>query len=46
MADEEIDADPVAAETKPVRSVAKKQHEKPEDESARMKRIMAICSGC
>jgi hypothetical protein len=28
MADEEIDADPVAAETKPVRSVAKKQHEK------------------
>jgi hypothetical protein len=32
--------------SKLVKNVAKKRPEKEEDENARMKRIMAICSGC
>jgi outer membrane immunogenic protein len=47
MADDEvIYTDAIVTETKPARQVAKKRPEKEEDESARMKRIMAICSGC
>jgi hypothetical protein len=47
MADDEvIYTDAIVTETKPARQVAKKRPEKEEKESARMKRIMAICSGC
>jgi outer membrane immunogenic protein len=47
MADDDvIYTDAIVTETKPARHVAKKRPEKEEDESARMKRIMAICSGC
>jgi hypothetical protein len=40
------DAEAISAASKPAKHVAKKRPEKEEDESARMKRIMAICSGC
>jgi outer membrane immunogenic protein len=47
MADDDvIYTDAIVTETKPARHVAKKRPEREEDESARMKRIMAICSGC
>jgi outer membrane immunogenic protein len=46
MADEENYNDAVSVEAKPVGRVAKKRPEREEDESARMKRIMSICSGC
>ena len=47
MADDDvIDTDVIVAEVKPARQVAKKRPEREEDESARMKRIMSICSGC
>jgi hypothetical protein len=47
MADDEvIYTDAIVAETKPAGQLAKKRPEKEEDEAARMKRIMAICSGC
>jgi outer membrane immunogenic protein len=47
MAEQELDdAEAIATLSKPVRQVAKKRPEKEEDESARMKRIMSICSGC
>ena len=38
--------DDFVTDIKPVRQVAKKRPYKEEDESARMKRIMSICSGC
>ena len=44
--DDVIYTDAIVTETKPARHVAKKRPEREEDESARMKRIMAICSGC
>jgi outer membrane immunogenic protein len=44
--DDIIYTDAIVTETKPARHVAKKRPEREEDESARMKRIMAICSGC
>jgi outer membrane immunogenic protein len=47
MADDDvIYTDAIVTETKPAKHVAKKRPEKEEDESTRMKRIMAICSGC
>jgi opacity protein-like surface antigen len=47
MADDEvIYTDTFVTETKPARQAAKKRPEREEDESARMKRIMSICSGC
>ncbi len=47
MADDEvIYTDTIVTETKPARQAAKKRPEREEDESARMKRIMSICSGC
>ena len=47
MADDDvIDTDVIVTEAKPARQVAKKRPEREEDESARMKRIMSICSGC
>jgi hypothetical protein len=47
MADDDvIYTDDFVTETKPARQVAKKRPNKEEDESARMKRIMSICSGC
>jgi outer membrane immunogenic protein len=47
MADDDvIYTDDFVTETKPARQVAKKRPGKEEDESARMKRIMSICSGC
>ena len=47
MADDDvIYTDDFVTETKPARQVAKKRPDKEEDESARMKRIMSICSGC
>jgi outer membrane immunogenic protein len=47
MADDEvISTDTFVTETKPARQAAKKRPEREEDESARMKRIMSICSGC
>jgi outer membrane immunogenic protein len=47
MADDDvIYTDAIVTETKPARHVGKKRPEREEDESARMKRIMAICSGC
>jgi outer membrane immunogenic protein len=47
MADDDvIDTDVIVTEVKPARQVAKKRPEREEDESARMKRIMSICSGC
>jgi hypothetical protein len=44
--DDVIYTDDFVTETKPVRQVARKRPDKDEDESARMKRIMSICSGC
>jgi outer membrane immunogenic protein len=44
--DDVIYTDAIVTETRPARHVAKKRPEREEDESARMKRIMAICSGC
>jgi outer membrane immunogenic protein len=44
--DDVIYTDDFVTETKPARQVAKKRPYKEEDESARMKRIMSICSGC
>ena len=41
-----IYTDDFVTDIKPVREVAKKRPHKEEDESARMKRIMSICSGC
>ena len=47
MADDDvIYTDTIETETRPARQAAKKRPEREEDESARMKRIMAICSGC
>ena len=47
MADDDvIDTDVIVTEAKPARRVVKKRPEREEDESARMKRIMSICSGC
>ncbi len=47
MADDEvIYTDTIVTETKPARQAAKKRPEREEDEIARMKRIMSICSGC
>jgi outer membrane immunogenic protein len=47
MADDEvIYTDTIVTETRPSRQAAKKRPEREEDESARMKRIMSICSGC
>ena len=44
--DDVIYTDDFVTESKPARQVAKKRPDKEEDESARMKRIMSICSGC
>ena len=44
--DDVIYTDAIVTETKPVRQMAKKRPEREEDESARMRRIMSICSGC
>ena len=44
--DDVIETDAIVTEAKPARQVAKKRPEREEDESARMKRIMSICSGC
>lgn len=44
--DDVIYTDAFMTETKPVRQMAKKLPERKEEESARMKRIMSICSGC
>jgi outer membrane immunogenic protein len=44
--DDVIYTDDFVSETKPARQVAKKRPNKEEDESARMRRIMSICSGC
>jgi outer membrane immunogenic protein len=47
MADDDvIYTDAIVPETRPARPAAKKRPEREEDESARMKRIMSICSGC
>jgi len=47
MADDEvIYTDTIVTETRPARQAPKKRPEREEDESARMKRIMSICSGC
>jgi outer membrane immunogenic protein len=47
MADDDvIYTDAIVTETRPARQAAKKRPEREEDESARMKRIMSICSGC
>jgi len=47
MADDEvISTDTFVTETKPARQAVKKRPEREEDESARMRRIMSICSGC
>jgi outer membrane immunogenic protein len=47
MADDDvIYADAFVTEIRPARQAAKKRPEREEDESARMKRIMSICSGC
>jgi outer membrane immunogenic protein len=47
MADDDvIYTDTIVTETRPARQAAKKRPEREEDESARMKRIMSICSGC
>jgi opacity protein-like surface antigen len=46
MAEEDVDYDAISAEPKPAKVVAKKRRAKEEDESARIKRVMAICSGC
>jgi outer membrane immunogenic protein len=47
MADDEvIYTDTFVTETRPARQAAKKRPEREEDESARMKRIMSVCSGC
>jgi hypothetical protein len=47
MADDDvIHTDVIVPDTKPAKHVATKRSGKEEDESARMKRIMAICSGC
>ena len=47
MADDDvIYTDAILTETRPARQAAKKLPESEEDESARMKRIMSICSGC
>jgi outer membrane immunogenic protein len=47
MADDEvIYTDTFVTETRPARQATKKRPEREEDESARMKRIMSICSGC
>jgi outer membrane immunogenic protein len=47
MADDDvIYTEAFVTETRPVRQAAKKRPEREEDESARMKRIMSICSGC
>jgi outer membrane immunogenic protein len=47
MADDEvIYTDTIVTETRPARQAVKKRPEREEDESARMKRIMSICSGC
>jgi hypothetical protein len=44
--DDVIYTDAIVPETRPARPAAKKRPERGEDESARMKRIMSICSGC
>jgi outer membrane immunogenic protein len=44
--DDVIYTDDFVTETKPVRQFARKRSDKDEDENARMKRIMSICSGC
>ena len=44
--DDVIYTDAILIETKPVRQITKKRPEREEDESARMRRIMSICSGC
>jgi hypothetical protein len=44
--DDVIETDAIVTEAKPARQVAKKRPEREEDEGARIKRIMAICSGC
>ena len=41
-----IYTDDFVTDGKPAKQVAKKRSYKEEDESARMKRIMSICSGC
>jgi hypothetical protein len=47
MADDDvIYTDDIAPEPKPAKHVVTKRRGKEEDESARLKRIMAICSGC
>jgi outer membrane immunogenic protein len=40
------DTDTIAIESEPAKSSSKKRREKEEDESQRLKRIMAICAGC
>ena len=44
--DDLIYTDAIAPEPKPAKHVVTKRQGKEEDESARLKRIMAICSGC
>ena len=44
--DDVIETDAIITEAKPTRQLAKKRPEREEDASARMKRIMSICSGC
>jgi outer membrane immunogenic protein len=44
--DDVIYTDDFVTDGKPAKQVAKKRSYKEEDESARMKRIMSICSGC
>ena len=47
MADDDlIYTDAIAPEPKPAKHVVTNRQGKEEDESARLKRIMAICSGC
>jgi hypothetical protein len=48
MADDDvIYTDAILTEARPARQASvKKRAEREEDESARMKRIMSICSGC
>ena len=41
-----IYTDDFVTDIKPARQVAKKRPYKEEDESARMKRVISICSGC
>jgi hypothetical protein len=40
------DTDPLSTESEPPKSSSRKRRAKEEDESQRLKRIMAICAGC